>query len=135
MSGVGVGERIFSAEQINVPGDLPAILKEYTKAVLVANPPDVHQFSAECVSASNHCLRLALSLWLPLLCAPGRRARDVPHRFPSPFTPQVVREEGSRDSCKAGAGTIGAQRDDLLAVASPLSSARFCSSRSAWGVC
>ena len=82
MSGVGVGERIFSAEQINVPGDLPAILKEYTKAVLVANPPDVHQFSAECVSASNHCLRLALSLWLPLLCAPGRRARDVPHRFP-----------------------------------------------------
>ena len=38
---------IFSAEQIKVAEDLPAILKEYTKAVIRANPEDVVQFSAE----------------------------------------------------------------------------------------
>eukprot|EP00620_Florenciella_sp_RCC1587_P011674 CAMPEP_0182558462 /NCGR_PEP_ID=MMETSP1324-20130603/1978_1 /TAXON_ID=236786 /ORGANISM="Florenciella sp., Strain RCC1587" /LENGTH=141 /DNA_ID=CAMNT_0024770637 /DNA_START=23 /DNA_END=450 /DNA_ORIENTATION=+ len=39
--------RIFSAEQIEVHPDLPAILKEYSKAVIRANPKDVVAFSAE----------------------------------------------------------------------------------------
>jgi hypothetical protein len=40
-------ERIFCAEQIVVPQELPDILKEYTKAVISANPDDVVQFSIE----------------------------------------------------------------------------------------
>merc|ERR1712194_691076 len=31
-------ERIFCAEQINVPSELPDVLKEYTKAVIRTNP-------------------------------------------------------------------------------------------------
>ena len=39
--------RIWSAEQIAVSPDLPGALKEYTKAVIRANPDDVLAFSAE----------------------------------------------------------------------------------------
>ncbi|GMI34919.1 hypothetical protein TrCOL_g10970 [Triparma columacea] len=39
--------RIFSAEQISVHPELPSILKEYTKAVIKANPKDLLAFSAE----------------------------------------------------------------------------------------
>lgn len=38
-------ERIFSAEQIKVHPDLAQILREYTKAVIRANPNDLIQFS------------------------------------------------------------------------------------------
>jgi hypothetical protein len=38
-------ERIFSADQIEVHPELAVILKEYTKAVLKANPADIVQFS------------------------------------------------------------------------------------------
>eukprot|EP00602_Paraphysomonas_sp_CaronLab_P003482 CAMPEP_0185024634 /NCGR_PEP_ID=MMETSP1103-20130426/7799_1 /TAXON_ID=36769 /ORGANISM="Paraphysomonas bandaiensis, Strain Caron Lab Isolate" /LENGTH=55 /DNA_ID=CAMNT_0027557655 /DNA_START=66 /DNA_END=233 /DNA_ORIENTATION=+ len=40
-------ERIFSADQIEVHPELALILKEYTKAVLKANPQDIVQFSIE----------------------------------------------------------------------------------------
>lgn len=39
--------RIFSAEQIVVPDDLPGILKEWTKQVIRKNPDDVLSFSAD----------------------------------------------------------------------------------------
>ena len=39
--------RIFSAEQIEVNPLLPGMLKEYTKAVIKANPKDLLAFSAE----------------------------------------------------------------------------------------
>jgi len=39
--------RIFSAEQIEINPDLPKLLKEYSKAVIRANPRDVYAFSAE----------------------------------------------------------------------------------------
>ena len=42
--------RIFMAEQIKVPNDLPEILKEYTKAVIRSGsetPEQVIQFSAQ----------------------------------------------------------------------------------------
>jgi hypothetical protein len=39
--------RIFSAEQIIVPDDLPAILKNYSKEVIRNNPPDIIKFSRE----------------------------------------------------------------------------------------
>jgi len=39
--------RIFSAEQIEVNPLLPSMLKEYTKAVIKANPKDLLAFSAE----------------------------------------------------------------------------------------
>ena len=38
-------DRIFSADQIEVHPELALILKEYTKAVLKANPEDIVQFS------------------------------------------------------------------------------------------
>lgn len=38
-------ERIFSADQIKVHPDLAKILREYTKAVIKANPEDVLEFS------------------------------------------------------------------------------------------
>lgn len=39
--------RIFSAEQITVPDDLPSILKNYSKEVIKANPADIIKFSRE----------------------------------------------------------------------------------------
>ena len=39
--------RIFSAEQIEVHPELPAILKDYSKALLRANPKNIYAFSAE----------------------------------------------------------------------------------------
>ena len=40
-------DRIFSADQIEVHPELALILKEYTKAVIKANPEDIIQFSAD----------------------------------------------------------------------------------------
>jgi D-ribose pyranose/furanose isomerase RbsD len=40
-------ERIFCAEQIKVHPDLPKIIKDYTKAVIKANPSNIQQFSYE----------------------------------------------------------------------------------------
>jgi hypothetical protein len=37
--------RIFCAEQIEVPTELPDILKNYSKAVIRNNPPDIVEFS------------------------------------------------------------------------------------------
>jgi hypothetical protein len=37
--------RIFCAEQIEVPSQLPEILKNYSKAVIRANPNDIIDFS------------------------------------------------------------------------------------------
>lgn len=39
-------ERIFSADQIVVHPDLAKIIREYTKAVVRANPSDIVDFSA-----------------------------------------------------------------------------------------
>ena len=39
--------RIFSADQIEVPADLPTILKDYSKEVIRSNPKDLVKFSRE----------------------------------------------------------------------------------------
>ena len=39
--------RIFSADQIEVPQDLPTILKEFSKAVITANPENLVAFCRE----------------------------------------------------------------------------------------
>ena len=39
--------RIFSAEQIVVPEELPEILKDFSKEVIRNNPPDIVKFSRE----------------------------------------------------------------------------------------
>ena len=39
--------RIFSADQIRVPEELPQILKEFSKEVIRQNPNDIVQFSKE----------------------------------------------------------------------------------------
>ena len=39
--------RIFAADQIIVPGDLPTVLKNYSKEVIRKNPGNVVQFSRE----------------------------------------------------------------------------------------
>jgi hypothetical protein len=39
--------RIFSADQINVPQDLPQILKEFSKEVIRENPDDLDKFCKE----------------------------------------------------------------------------------------
>ena len=39
--------RIFSADQIHVPEDLPQILKEFSKEVIRNNPTDLVQFSKD----------------------------------------------------------------------------------------
>ena len=39
--------RIFSAEQIEVPDELPEILKDFSKEVIRNNPPDLVKFSRE----------------------------------------------------------------------------------------
>jgi len=38
---------LYSAEQIRVPEELPDILKQWTKAAIRANPPDLASWSAE----------------------------------------------------------------------------------------
>jgi hypothetical protein len=39
--------RIWSSEQIQVHPELPTILKDYAKAVIRANPPDLLVFSLD----------------------------------------------------------------------------------------
>jgi len=39
--------RIFSADQIVVPEELPQILKDFSKEVIRTNPSDLVQFSKE----------------------------------------------------------------------------------------
>jgi hypothetical protein len=39
--------RIFSADQIEVPADLPTILKDFSKEVIRHNPKDLVKFSRE----------------------------------------------------------------------------------------
>ena len=39
--------RIFSAEQITVPDELPGILKNYSKEVIRKNPSDIIKFSKD----------------------------------------------------------------------------------------
>ena len=39
--------RIFSADQIEVPADLPTILKEFSKEVIKANPDQLLTFCRE----------------------------------------------------------------------------------------
>ncbi len=39
--------RIFSAEQIEVPEELPAVLKNFSKEVIRSNPDDIVKFSRE----------------------------------------------------------------------------------------
>jgi hypothetical protein len=39
--------RIFSADQIVVPEELPQILKEFSKEVIRQNPDDIVQFSKD----------------------------------------------------------------------------------------
>lgn len=41
--------RIFCAEQIQVPDELPEILKNYSKAVIRNNPEDIVTFSRKLV--------------------------------------------------------------------------------------
>ena len=38
-------QRIFCAEQINVPDELPILLKHYTKAVIKNSPENIVAFS------------------------------------------------------------------------------------------
>lgn len=40
-------QRIFSAEQIFVPPELPILLKHYAKEVIRNNPKDIPEFSAK----------------------------------------------------------------------------------------
>ncbi len=40
-------ERIYCAEQIEVPYDLPSVLKHYSKEVIRANPENILEFSAK----------------------------------------------------------------------------------------
>ena len=51
--------RIFSAEQIEVPKDLPEILKDFSKEVIRNNPPDIVKFSREYFTrkAAEHKVR------------------------------------------------------------------------------
>ena len=39
--------RIFSADQIEVPPELPEILKDFSKEVIRSNPADLVKFSRE----------------------------------------------------------------------------------------
>lgn len=43
-------ERIYCAEQIVVPPELPEIIKVFTKEVIRANPADLDEFGAQCAA-------------------------------------------------------------------------------------
>ena len=42
-----MADKIYSAEQITVPSDLPKLLKGFTKEVIRYNPSDIPQFAIE----------------------------------------------------------------------------------------
>ncbi|KAK2814804.1 hypothetical protein Q7C36_023070 [Tachysurus vachellii] len=46
-----LSDRIYCAQQINIPPDLPDILKQFTKAAIRTQPPDVLQWSADYFTA------------------------------------------------------------------------------------
>lgn len=68
-------ERIFSAEQIVVPPELPEIIKDFTKEVIRANPADLDEFGAQCVR------RPAASPLRPLTRGPRRGAGHCTRYF------------------------------------------------------
>ena len=61
-------DAIYSAEQIEVPASLPALLKAYTKEVIRNNPDDIPAFSRESVHTTHPPLS-ALSAHAPLHCS------------------------------------------------------------------
>lgn len=62
--------RIFSAEQIAVPPDLPLILKEWTKAVFREHPSGLLEFSLEWFKAGEKAIQAEIikNKQLSLLC-------------------------------------------------------------------
>ena len=46
MPGVGDDTPMYCSQQINIPPDLPDILKQFTKAAIRTQPNDVLQWSA-----------------------------------------------------------------------------------------
>ena len=57
--------RIFSAEQIVVHPDLPIILKDYSKALIRANPKNIDAFSAEYAQHGRTTVRAERAPWWP----------------------------------------------------------------------
>ena len=66
-------EPLYCAEQIKVPEQLPAILKEWTKEVIRQNPRDINEFSAQYVSC---LLRWLLRLLVVAACWYGSDCAD-----------------------------------------------------------
>ena len=58
--------RIFSAEQIVVPEQLPEILKDFSKEVIRSNPPDIVKFSREYFTrkAAENKVKPKAAMWL-----------------------------------------------------------------------
>lgn len=48
-----MAEKLYSAEQITVPQDLPKILKGFSKEIIRYNPGDIPQFAIELQSLST----------------------------------------------------------------------------------
>lgn len=61
-------EPLYCAEQIKVPEQLPAILKEWTKEVIRQNPRDINEFSAQYVSCLLRWLLCLLRLLVVAVC-------------------------------------------------------------------
>ena len=45
-----MADPIYTAQQINIPPELPEILKQFTKAAIKTQPSDLLLWSAQCVS-------------------------------------------------------------------------------------
>lgn len=107
-------DRIYSAEQIEVPPAFPRILKDYSKEVIRFNPADIAAFSRECVSLEiespiTHfptCIPTAISQHLPMavfhnssndrLCK--RSSPPLNHKQRSPLQPLLHQPLNLNDS-------------------------------------
>jgi len=67
-------DRIYCAEQIEVPPELPGLLKAYTKEVIRYNPTDLVAFSAEYFEAHvNGELQAFLDKWEQRKLSAGKK--------------------------------------------------------------
>jgi hypothetical protein len=71
-----MSDRIYSAEQIEVPPKLPEILKAYTKEVIRFNPPDIVVFSRDYFTALADGCQYPITPSLDALLSHRRLAND-----------------------------------------------------------
>ncbi len=50
---MATNEALYCVQQIRIPGELPDVLKQFTKAAIRTQPADIYAWALECVIAGQ----------------------------------------------------------------------------------